>query len=129
MHYCLDKNEYEYLLMLRVKPEVINKDNYSQLNEIIISSENWDLELSCLSYFLAQIIDVIKSNNKNLSKKIIETAYELRNGMFMNIQEFDIKFIELMYSYIRDEDTDLQNELINLLDNFMDYSYGPVVRD
>jgi len=128
MHYCLNKKEL--LLLLNLKSSIIESIDKEEkhLQSIIIESEAWNLEVSCLTYFLSQIIEATKKNTTINPQYYIDFAYNLYEKMYFFIQEFDIDFINIMFTYTRDSSLELKDNLINIQNNLKDYKYGKIVR-
>lgn len=124
MHYCLNKQELEVLInyiLLKINVDC------STLHNHIKCSENWQDELGCLSYLLSEILE--RNNiNGTAPEQIIKLVYGLDEKMFIDIQEFDWKFIEYMVSNVRNSSLTLEDNLIDLQNGLKAFRYDRTIR-
>ncbi len=126
-HYCLSKDELEKFIDYKLETHQVG-DIEDYLKTIIEQSENWQTEISILSYFFSQIIESKMKTKDNDVKKLINNLYELKEILRFLIQEFDYNFIEMMLRSERQENLSLEDNLIDLQNAIGNHEYKKIIR-
>lgn len=93
----------------------------------IDNSQNWQVELGCLSYLLSQILEKrAKKSKKCLS--IIDLIYRMDEQLFFRIHECDYDFVKYMLRNLRHVDLSLEDELIMLHTRMCEHIYEQYLR-
>lgn len=111
MHYCLNRDEYKELIVVRLLLKRDFEDTFIYLNEYLNDSESWDRKLSGINHLLSIILEQLEKRNVP-TQKVIDFVYELQNIMDFEIQEGDIQFIDSLFSIDIETNLSLEEELI-----------------
>src|SRR3989339_1158483 len=91
MHYCLDGKQLSNLICFRLCNQKLDK----QMELIIENSVIWEDEVSIINYLFSHILESIPESD-NFKYNCIQEIYNLKDEMFVTIQEFDYNFIKCM---------------------------------
>lgn len=128
MHYCLTKEELTKLIDL--KANFINGLSSEDwlLSLWVDNAENWQDELTGLSYFLSQILEVKLKQGVDC-QNLITLIHELPDQMWVRLQQFDIEFVRYMLAQVRSSGLSLEENLIEIQNSLGEYKYGPAFRN
>lgn len=93
----------------------------------IESSHNWQVELGCLNYLFAQILERKLQENVECSDTIC-FLYDLVDQMYLRIHECQYEFVEYMLRSLRQLDLSLEEELVNLHNKMCEHIYAQYLR-
>ena len=119
MHYCLNKQELNQLIEFKAHGKEVNA---RKLAVWIEESHDWNVELGCLNYLFAQILEGKRHRNQDWSH-MIPLMYNLVNDMYIRIHECDSEFTTYMLMSMRDSNLSLDEQLIILHNDMCDYRY------
>jgi len=109
MQYCLNKRELD--LLVDNDWNLPEDDEFVNLALIQNQCKSWELEMICFSYFLSQTLER-KSKTGADCQAILRKTFEHSSDMWLLIQQFDLKFINYIFRYVRDKNMELEDELI-----------------
>jgi hypothetical protein len=124
MVHCLSKLELCEIL------DYFDKKEQPKIEGLLARAENaqlWIDELSALTYLFSQIIEKRLSNDINCDE-IIPLYYNLENLVWLQLQNFDIIFIENLLHNLTNDELDLEEELIDCQNRLREYSYAQNLR-
>jgi len=119
MHHCLTKAELQDVLALKVDNIAISTE---ALRIWVGLADNWQDELGALTYLLSQILERRAKDGYDC-ETLIRMFYALPDAMWLDIQEFDSRFIKYMLVNLRDRSKSLEDELVELQNRFRDHNY------
>ena len=93
----------------------------------IESSHNWQVELGCLNYLFAQILERKSKKHVDCSTTIC-LLYDLKDQMYLRIHECQYEFVEYMLGRSRQLSLSLEEELVDLHNNMCEYIYAEYLR-
>jgi len=122
--YCLNREEltkFLEFLLLEFRLEDLPKD--AHIRSLIEEWQNWHLELVCLATLLSQVLENKQKQSINVHA-ILQQVYTLseHQGLFM-VEPIDENFIEYMLRYVREEDLEIEDDLIRIRRDFGEYKY------
>ena len=121
MNHCLNADEVKSLIRYK-QSDVIPYDEW--LETIFSKAEDWEDELSLLSYFLGKIVLSNRDHDEDAMLEVIEFVYSLRSQMFVTIQPMGADFVELMLRNTRTPHLSLDDELSNVQRKLGEFDYS-----
>lgn len=119
MHYCLNREELSQLIEFKARGKDVE---VTDLAVWIEASRNWQVELGCLSYLFAQILEKKQHSNQDRSGMIC-LLYDLVDEMYLRIHECDYDFITYMLRFLHDSNLSLEEQLVELHNDMCEYRY------
>jgi hypothetical protein len=120
----MNRDELRQFIDFKAKNK--NIERYELLNWID-NAENWQDELSCLTYLFAQILEKTAKDGEDC-QKLIELFYQLPEQMYFSIQAFEPNFVEYMLRNTRNRSRSLEDDLVGLQNTMSEYQYGQTLR-
>jgi hypothetical protein len=122
MHYCLNKEQLRQFVDFIANDLSIDDEN---LRLLVENAANWQDELGCLTYLFAMILER-KGKQGEDCERLIGLFYRLTEQMYVDIQEFDYRFIEELLRNIRNKELSLEEELIEIQNHISEYRFKRV---
>lgn len=122
MYYCLNKEELIQLIAFRHNNKAIESPDLAKWIEM---SCRWEVELGCISYLFAQILEKRMNGKQNHSETInlLNAWYDFAEQMYLHIHECDQNLIDYMMGFLRTSNLSIEEELVNLHFNMCEYNY------
>jgi len=120
--YCLNREELtKFLELVEFGLEDLPQD--AHIRSLIEKWQNWHLEFVCLATLLSQVLENKQKQSINVHA-ILQQVYTLseRQGLFI-VEPIDENFIEYMLRYVREEDLEIEDDLIRIRGEFGEYKY------
>jgi hypothetical protein len=124
MTYCLSKNELEEFLDYKKDNKPITLEGLSSRIE---NAEQWYGDLTALSYLLSQVIER-KLKHGLECDALIELFYKLPTDLWFLVQEIDERFVDYMMCNPRSHNVSLEDDLIELQNNYREFRYDRTIR-
>ncbi|MFC2122102.1 hypothetical protein ACFLRP_00245 [Bacteroidota bacterium] len=93
----------------------------------IANSHNWQVELGCLNYLFAQILEGKSQDNTDCAP-IINLVYDLVDHMYLIIHECNYLLVDYMLGFFRQPELSLEEELVQLHNDMSEYKYEQYIR-
>ncbi len=119
MHYCLNREELSQLIDFKARGKEVES---ADLASWIEASHNWEVELGCLNYLLAQILEKKTHDDQDCSGMVC-LLYDSLDQMYLRIHECDREFITYMLRFLRESNVSLEEELVRLHNYISEYRY------
>jgi len=119
MHYCLNREELNQLIDFKAHSKEVELPDLALWIE---ASRNWEVELGCLNYLFAQILEK-KTHEKQDCSGMIDLLYDSPEQMYLRIHECDHEFITYMLRFLREANVSLEEELVKLHSYMCEYKY------
>ncbi|MDU9050759.1 MAG: hypothetical protein Q3M30_18070 [Candidatus Electrothrix sp. Rat3] len=120
MNYCVNSNELEKLLDLRLKNEAIED---VILKSLLDNAVQWQEKFLCMTFSLARILER-RRDSSSLTMAMIPEFFSMPENMFIDIQECDEDFVNYMLEYEHSGDIDLETSLQTVARKLSEHSYG-----
>ncbi len=124
MYHCLNKEELSQFIDFK---SIHNPVESNDLQLWIADSHNWQVELGCLNYLFAQILERKSQDNHDCSP-IINLVYDLVDQMYLRIHECNHHFVDYMLGFLRQSNLSLEEELVQLYNDMCEYRYEQYIR-
>lgn len=126
MSYALSTDELDEMLSAIVNGSAIADEN---LAAKIRFAEDWQFELSVLSYTLAKVAERRRAQGRPHFLKCVELCFDdLPNQMWFSAEEVGDQFVDYLLRIVRDRRIPFDEQLAEIHSNFMGHSYGKAVR-
>lgn len=121
-NYCLNREELSNFFLIEFGLRSSSLDD-TNIRLLIEQWESWQLEFVCLATLLSQILESKQKQAEDVYK-ILQEIYSLseRKGLFL-IEEIDANFIEYMFRYIRKEELNIEDHLVEIRRDMGDFRY------
>jgi hypothetical protein len=124
MHYCLNKEQLRQFVDFIADDVNIEDGN---LRLLVENAASWQDELGCLTYLFSMILER-KGKQGEDCERLIALFYRLAEQMYVDIQEFDYRFIEYLLKNIRNRELSLEEELIEIQNHLSEFRYEHTLR-
>lgn len=119
MYHCLNKEEIDLLLSNNWE---ITEDFPDILKPLIEGSKDWHIELVCLTYLLSKVLE--RKNKDGVEcETLLQTAMSITNEMWLTYQFSDLNFVKYLFRHVRQNELDLESNLIEIQNRLSDYIY------
>ncbi|HBB31000.1 MAG TPA: hypothetical protein DDZ80_10350 [Cyanobacteria bacterium UBA8803] len=121
-NYCLNRMELSKFLSVEFGSASLELED-TNIQLLIEQWENWQLEFVCLATLLSQILESKQKQEEDVYI-ILQEIYTLsdRKGLFL-VEEIGAEFIEYMFRYIRNEELNIEDHLVEIRRDMGDYRY------
>ena len=119
MHYCLNREELSQFIEFKANDTAVDLNDLALWIE---ASRNWEIELGCLNYLFAQILER-KTHDKQDCSGLVQLLYDSSDQMYLRVHECDYAFIAYMLRFLRESDISLEEELVRLHNNMCEHKY------
>ena len=125
MQRCLNKEQSVQLLDIDVENFKLRNDP-SEFEILLHNCRNWDAQLTLLAYLMSQIFESKSKQgiDKNSLTDKLYKMLDLREYIWLNIQEFDVNFIDYLYRYTKDDSLNLEESLVQIQDWLNEHKYS-----
>ncbi len=121
--HCLNREELSTFLEI-----ILGTNNFQtedeQMRFLVEEWESWNLELLCLATILSQFLNNKQKYSDINVHNILEIIYNLPNekGLF-SIEQIDENFITYMLKEVRNDDDNIEDNLIEIRRKMSEYKY------
>lgn len=121
-HYCLNREELSKFLLVEFGSASLQLED-TNIRLLIEQWENWQLEFVCLATLLSQVLESKQKQAQDVYI-ILQEIYTLseRKGLFL-VEELGADFIEYMFRYLRNEELNIEDHLVEIRRDMGDYRY------
>lgn len=97
-----------------------------ELQKLLGGCREWNFELVCCNYFVAQILDQKLKRGEDIQNlnTILKRILNIHEEINLTIEEFDERFIRYLYENIRNKKLSLEDNLIDIRNRFDRQNYG-----
>ena len=119
MQYCLNKEEIDLLLS---NDWEIKEDFPDELKPLLENSQNWHVELVCLTYLLSKVLERKQKNGIDCDV-LLRQAMNITNEMWLSYQDSDLEFVKYLFRHVRKNELDLESNLIDIQNRLSEHIY------
>lgn len=125
MQRCLNREQSSQVFDIDVKNFILKNDP-SEFEILLHNCKNWATELTLLTYLISQVLELkIKQGvEENFLLEKLHELFDLREHIWLNLQEFDSSFVDYLYRYTKDESLNLEESLIQIQDWLYEHKYS-----
>lgn len=120
--HCLSREELSRLFEIDFDSSNLQVDEAS-FKLLVEDWENWELEFICLATILSQFLESKQKQSED-AMIFLEKIYSLSEskGLF-SVEEIDEKFIDYMFRYTRNNNLDIEDNLIEIRGYLGEHKY------
>ena len=124
MAYCLNRKELSSLLSC---PQAGDEDTAVPEGHLAMASE-WLEPLAFLTYSLACVLERNRDVGNEMWSSTLGKAYALTDEMYIKMQEGDVEFTSYMLHHLRSPGLSLEEELVDLERQRLEFRYDKALR-
>lgn len=120
---CLSKESLDRLIEVELSGKSLYEEDV-ELRDLLKAWKSWEVELIIFATSLLQILENRQKKSKDIRSLLNQFQVLIQdNGFLLEIERLDLEFIEYMFQFVRQVDTPIEQELLEIRQNLADYKY------